>query len=96
MTGKRRPLIPGRKRPWEGKSLSSIEATVPICTPLTLTGAPTLSPLRLPWNMQMKVTGLVNMRPEPTTIRATTRIAKLATTNAPITAGLTRLPMTAY
>ena len=28
--------------------------------------------------------------------KATTRIAKLATTNAPITAGLTRLPMTAY
>ena len=46
--------------------------------------------------MQMKRTGLVNMRPEPTTIRATTRIAKLATTNAPITAGLTRLLMTAY
>ncbi len=74
----------------------SIEATVPICTPLTLTGAPTFSPLRLPWNMQMKVIGLVKIQPEPTTIRATTRIAKLATTNAPIAAGLTRLLMAGY
>ena len=47
MTGKRRPLIPGRKRPWEGKSLSSIAATVPICTPLTLTGAPTFEPVEV-------------------------------------------------
>jgi hypothetical protein len=46
--------------------------------------------------MQMKRTGLVNKRPEPTTIRATIRIAKLATTNAPITDGLTRLLMAAY
>ena len=57
MTGNRRPLMPGRICPCEGKSLSSIAATVPICTPLTLTGAPTLSPLRLPWNMQMKRIG---------------------------------------
>jgi hypothetical protein len=34
--------------------------------------------------------------PEPTTTSATTRIAVLATTNAPITAGLTRLLMAAY
>jgi hypothetical protein len=46
--------------------------------------------------MQMKRIGLVNILPEPTTTSATTRIAKLATTNAPITVGLTRLPMTAY
>src|SRR5580698_8542406 len=46
--------------------------------------------------MQMNRVGLLNILPEPTTIRAIIRIAKLATTNAPITAGLTRLPMTAY
>ena len=45
--------------------------------------------------MQMKRIGRVKIRPEPTTIKATTRIAKLATTNAPITVGLTRLLMTA-
>src|SRR6201993_3025118 len=46
--------------------------------------------------MQMKRIGLVNSLPEPTTTSATIKIAKLATTNAPITVGLTRLPMTAY
>src|ERR1700756_4668491 len=46
--------------------------------------------------MQMKRIGLVTILPEPTTTSATTRIAKLATTNAPITVGLIRLPMTAY
>ena len=40
MTGNRSPLRSGRSRPSEGASLSLISETVPIWTPLTLTGAP--------------------------------------------------------
>src|SRR5579875_425881 len=95
ITGSQSPLTSGRTRPSEGDSRSLMASTVPICTPRTLTGAPTLSPLRLPWNMHTNFTGRRHTRPEPTTPTATIRIARLQTTNAPIAVGLIRLAMTA-
>jgi hypothetical protein len=66
-------------------------ATEPICTPLTLTGAPTLSPFRSPRNMHMNRIGLRNSLPEPTTTTAASIRLRLSPTEGQLRQGVEEL-----